>query len=485
MADEIKQQVVRGLFWNSLEKFLLQGVSFVIGITLARLLSPSDFGLIGMLIVVIAVSNAFVDGGLANALIQKHNCTKDDFSTVFTVNLLVSVVVAAILYVAAPFIAAFYHEPILTPLTRVQGLCIFLAALNIVHRAQLTIKVDFKSLAKINVSCIIAGGIAGISMAYMGLGVWALVGQSLASTICGMVLFPVFSRWKPSVKFSRQSFRTLFGFGSKLLVTSVYSVIFTNIATLFIGRTYNSKELGFYTKSNNPPSTISNIIYGILGSVSFPVMSEIKEDKERMLELYKKALYSTAMLTFPLMMLLAVLSKSFIVVFLTEKWLPCLVMMQLYCVARMFTPLSALNISVLNASGRSDLFMWMDLSKAPLTLGALAITIPISVEAIVWGDMIVTVICFFINAYLPGRLYGYGALKQLKDWRYIILSVILMCALVHVYCQLVPNMWLQFFGGGIIGILSYALFCHIFKVIDLKSIYEKLKDGKLSLSQIE
>lgn len=475
MADQVKKQLVSGLLWNALEKFLLHGVTFFIGIVLARLLSPSDFGLIGMLSVFLQIINAFVNSGLNSALVQKHDCSSLDYSTVFTVNLVIAITGAVILYFAAPSIANFYHEPLLTPITRVLGINVILSALNIVHRSQLTIKVDFKSLAKINVINTIVGGTVGIVMAYTGFGVWSLVGQSMASTLSGMVLLPIYSKWKPSIRFSKQSFKQLFGYGSKLLVTSIYSVIINNISTLFIGRTYSSKDLGFYTKANQTPNTISNFIYGILGTVTFPVMSEIKEDKERMLRLYKKALYTTAMLVFPMMMLFCVLSKSFIVIALTEKWLPCLTMMQLYCFARMFTPLSALNISVLNASGRSDLFMWMDLSKAPLILGALAITIPISVEAIVWGSTVVTIICFFINSYLPGRLYGYGAFKQLYDWRYIILSVVLMYAIVYGYSLLVTNMWLQFLGGGVIGVLSYASFCHFFKVIDYRSLYQMIK----------
>lgn len=476
MGDSVRSQLVHGMFWNALEKFFLQGVTFFIGIVLARQLSPSDFGLIGMLTVFLAVISAFVDSGLNSALVQKHDCTAVDYSTVFTVNLVISIVGAAILFFSAPYIAAFYHEPILVPITRVIGINVVLGALNVVHRSQLTIRVDFKSLAQINVMTTVMGGIVGIVMAYTDFGVWALVGQSLTSTVTGLILFPVYSRWRPSIRFSMVSFRQLFGYGSKLLVTSIYSVLINNISTLFIGRTYTSKDLGFYTKANQTPNTISTFVYGILGSVSFPVMSGIKEDKERMLRLYKKALFTTALFVFPLMMLFCILSKSFIVIALTDKWLPCLTMMQLYCFARIFTPLSALNISVLKASGRSDLFMWMDLSKAPLILGALAITIPISVEAIVWGNTIVTVICFFINAYLPGRLYGYGAFAQLKDWQFIILSVVLMCVIVYIYTLIVSNMWLQFLGGGVIGVLSYAFFCHIFKVIDYKSLYIMVKN---------
>ena len=484
MADQIKKQLVSGLLWNALEKFLLQGVTFFIGIILARLLSPSDFGLIGMLSVFLYIINAFVNSGLNSALVQKHNCSSLDYSTVFTVNLVIAITGAVILFFAAPSIANFYHEPLLTPITRVLGINVILSALNIVHRSQLTIKVDFKSLAKINVINTIVGGTVGIVMAYTGFGVWSLVGQSMASTLSGMILLPIYSKWKPSIRFSKQSFHQLFGYGSKLLVTSIYSVIINNISTLFIGRTYSSKDLGFYTKANQTPNTVSNFIYGILGTVTFPVMSEIKEDKERMLRLYKKALYTTAMLVFPMMMLFCVLSKSFIVVALTEKWLPCLTMMQLYCFARMFTPLSALNISVLNASGRSDLFMWMDLSKAPLILGALAITIPISVEAIVWGSTVVTIICFFINSYLPGRLYGYGAFKQLYDWRYIILSVVIMTACVWLLVHYLKNYWLQLILGSITGSIVYLVCCLLFGVIKKEMLQELVVKIKQKLIKI-
>lgn len=476
MADNVRSQIVHGVFWNALEKFSLQGVTFLISVVLARLLSPSDFGLIGMLGVFMAVTGAFVSSGLGSALVQKHNCTSIDYSTVFTVNVVVSCMACTILFFAAPYIADFYHEPILVPITRVLGINVVLGALNMVHRSQLTIRVNFKSLAKINVISTIISGAIGIAMAYSGFGVWSLVGQYLAGTICGIVLYPVYSKWKPSICFSMDSFRQLFGFGSKLLVAGIYSVVINNISTLFIGRTYTSADLGFYTKANQTPSTISSFIYGVLGSVTFPVLSEVKEDKDRMLRLYKQALFTTAMFVFPLMMLFCMLSKPFIVIVFTEKWLPCLLMMQLYCFARMFTPLSALNISILNASGRSDLFMWMDLSKAPLILGVLAITIPISIEAIVWGNTIVTVLCFFINSYLPGRLFGYGALVQLWDWRYIILSVLLMCGIVYLFCLMVENDWLQLLGGGAIGLLSYAVFCHIFKVIDYKSLYQMIKN---------
>lgn len=476
MGKSVRSQLLHGVLWNAIERFMLQGMTFVISVVLARLLMPSDFGLLGMLSVFLAILSSFVDGGFFNALVQKHSCSRIDFSTVFSINMLTSLALVVVLFFAAPHISEFFHEPILKPVTRVVSLSLILDAFVIVHRARLTIHVDFKSLAKVNVMTTLISGIVGISMAYLGYGVWSLVGQTLSRSFSSMLIFPLFTRWKPSIRFSSKSFKTLFGFGSKLLVTNIYSVVINNISTLFIGKNYSSKDLGYFTKANATPSTLSNIIYGVVGTVSFPVMSKVKDDKQHMLDIYKKTLFSTALLVFPLMSLCAVLSKSFILIFLTEKWLPCLTMMQLYCIARMFTPLSILNVNVLNASGRSDLFMWMDLSKAPLTLLILAITIPISVEAIVWGATIETVICFFINAYLPGRLFGYNAFHQLKDWRYIILSALLMSCIVVLYILLVDNIWLQFFGGGILGIGTYAFFCYLFGIIDYRSLYQKLKN---------
>lgn len=264
MVDNVRSQVAHGLFWNAVEKILLQGVTFLISVILARLLMPSDFGLIGMLGVFMSVTTVFVQSGLGGALVQKHHCTQLDYSTVFTVNMVVSTCACVILFFSAPYIAAFYHEPLLVPITRVLGLNVVLGALNIVHRTQLTIRMDFKSQAQISIASSIVGGVVGIGMAYIGYGVWSLVGQYLAGTVCGMIMCPIYSKWKPSICFSMDSFRQLFGFGSKLLVAGIYSVVINNISTLFIGRTYTSADLGFYTKANQTPSTISSFIYGVL-----------------------------------------------------------------------------------------------------------------------------------------------------------------------------------------------------------------------------
>ena len=480
MADSVKKQLTHGVLWNFIEKILMEGAQFVIGIILARLLLPSDFGLIGMLAIFIAISNVFIDGGFAKALIQKKECTDIDYSTAFVSNIVVALIIYVILFISAPWIAVFYKEPILTDLTRVLALNFVLGSFNIVQRARLMSNVDFKSLAKIRVASVIVGGIVGVVMAYTGLGVWALVGQTISATLLQIFVFPFFSKWKPSLRFSKDSFRRLFGFGSKLMITGAYSVIINNISTICIGRAYCSSQLGFYTRASQFSQLISFTVNDVLGTVTFPVLSHLQDDKEHMVSVYRKTLFLTALVIFPIMILCALLAKPIILILLTEKWLPCVVLMQWLFLARMFTPLSSVNMNILNAVGRSDLFMKLDFSKAPLIILTLVITIPISVEAICIGSFVNSFICFFINAYLPGRMFGYGAWQQIKDWKYIFLSLLIMTILVYTFIYFVDNSWLQLFVGSSIGIIAYIVCCYFFGVINdemLQMIKLRKKNG--------
>ena len=478
MSQSVRSQLTHGVLWNFLEKVLMEVAQFVIGIILARLLLPSDFGLIGMIAIFISLSNVFIEGGLTKALIQKKDCQNIDYSTAFVSNVIISLVIYALLFFSAPWIAVFYHEPLLVDLTRVLGLNFVIGSFIIVQRARLMSKVDFKSLAQMRVISIILGGIVGVSMAYSGFGVWALVGQTICATTVQIILFPFYSKWHPSVSFSKQSFCSLFGFGSKLMITGVYSVLINNISTLFIGRTYRSNQLGFYTRASQFSSLISFTITDVLGTVTFPVLSNIQEDRTHLVAVYKKSLFFTALFVFPLMILCTLLARPIILLLLTEKWLPCVVMMQWLFLARMFTPLSSINMNILNAVGRSDLFMKLDFAKAPLIILILVFTIPISVEAICIGAFIDSFLCFFINAFLPGRMFGYGAWQQIKDWKYIIISMLIMTGIVMATIHFLSNIWLQLLIGGSVGIGSYLACCIIFGVIK-KDILDMIKFKKV------
>lgn len=466
----IKNKLLSGIIWNAIEKVLVKGTAFAIGIVLARLLSPSDFGLIGMLSVFIAISTIFIESGFAKALIQNQHCKDEDYSTAFWTNVIISIVIYFILYFSSSFIARFYDEPQLILITRIFAINFILGSFNIVQRAKLMAEVNFKALAKINFIGTLTGGIIGILFAWLGYGVWSLVGQTISSTLAMMCVFPFFSKWKPSFCFSTTSFKWLYNFGSKLLVTGVISVIINNIATIAIGKYYKSKELGFYTRASQFSELVSGLIYEVLGTVSFPVMSSIHEDRDRLVALYRKILFATALTTFPIMILMSLLAKPLIVVLLTEKWLPCVFMLQILCLARMFTPLSALNMNIINAVGRSDLYMKLDMSKIPLSILVLVITIPMGTEAIVIGNLVSTFICFFINGYLPGKMFGYGPLKQLKEWKYIIVSLINMTVVVCIIEYFISNSLLQLIIGGILGLIIYIVSCMLLYKINFKQM---------------
>ena len=466
----IKQKTMKGILWNAIEKFLVKGTSFAISIVLARILAPSDYGLIGMLAIFIALSNVFIESGFVKALIQKQDCTDTDYSTAFYSNFGMAVLIYIVLFFAAPYVAIFYNEPLLCDVLRILAINFVLGSFNIVQRAKLIARMDFKSLAKINFVGTLIGGLGGLVLAYSGFGVWALIGQTIMATFVMLFMFPYYSQWKPKFVFSTASFNTLFGFGSKLLISGTVATVVNNIATIAIGKVYKSSQLGYYAKASNFADLIAWTVNDILGTVTFPVLSELQNDKERMISVYRKSLFFSAMIIFPVMILIALLAKPMIIALLTEKWIPAVILLQIMCFAKMFTPLSAINLNLLNAIGRSDLFMKVDLSKIPLILIVLAITIPISVEAMVWGSLFNTFVCFFINTFYPGKLFGYGAWQQIKDWKYIFLSLLIMAVVVILYLQCIANVWIQFIGGGIIGCLAYITCCFKFKVIDWATI---------------
>ncbi|MDR2408560.1 MAG: lipopolysaccharide biosynthesis protein, partial [Bacteroidales bacterium] len=424
--SELKQKTIRGLYWNLTEKILVKGSSFIISIFLARILSPNDYGLIGMLIIFIALSQVFIESGFVKALIQKQNRTNIDYSTVFYFNLVIAILIYTLLFFTAPLIASFYKEPQLILILRILALNIIIGALNIVQRAQLTVNMDFKSMAKVNFMGTLTGGITGILMAYSGFGVWALVGQTLVAGFVTWIMFSFFTRWKPLLVFSYQSFKGLFSFGSKLLLSGIYATILNHANTIVIGKFYKTNQLGYYTRATQFAEIIAYTLYDVIGGVTFPMLSSIQEQREKMISIYARSLSMTAFFIFPVMTLFAVLAKPFVLITLTEKWLPCVVLLQILCFARAFTPLSAINLNILNAIGRSDLFLKADLMKLPILVIAMIITIPISIKAIVIGTLVYTFISFFINAYYPGKLFGYGAVAQIKDsYKFVISSGIM------------------------------------------------------------
>lgn len=468
--SSLKTSAIRGMSWSALDKFGSYSSQLIINIILARLLIPEDFGLVAMLSVFRAISQSFIDSGMSSGLIQKTDRTEIDYSTVFVFNLLVSIFAYGLLYFSAPYIADFYHEPRLIPLTRALMLSIVFYALVAVQTVKLVISLDFKTLTIINLTKIITGGTAGIIAAYNGYKAWSLVWQSLTSAIVGIILFRFVVQWKPSVKFSKKSFKNLFGFGSKILCAGIVSQIFNNLYSIFIGKFYSAKVLAYYSKANSYTNTASGIITSILQQVSYPILASLRNNKEHMLSVYRRLIRMTAYFVLPTMAIIATLSKPLVLIILTEKWLPIVPYLRWLCLARVVTPVSSLNMNILNANGRSDLYLKLDLSKIPLSIITMIITIPLGVDAVVIGGVITSLLCFFINAWLPGKLYGYGPLAQIKDIFPMIMITTLTALSTYNLINLINSNLLQIIIGSIISIITYYILSYVIRIEELKEV---------------
>lgn len=466
----LKSQATKGMLWSALEKFSVQGIQFILGIILARLLMPSDYGLIGMLAIFIAISQWFIDSGFSTALIQKKNRTNIDFSTVFYFNIAVSVILYLLLFFASPLISRFYAQPQLTLLTQVLSLNIIISAFSIIQNTKLTIDLDFKSIAISNFSAVIFSGIIGIYMAYNGFGVWALVGQNISRAIVLAIILWILSKWKPELLFSYSSFRQLFRFGSRLLGAGMIATVLRNIYNITIGKFFNSAELGYFSRAKDFTDLTSETVTSILSKVTFPVLAELQDDKERLVSAYKKLVRMTAFVIFPVMGLLAAIADPFIRVLLTEKWIAVVPLLQLLCIARVLTPISTLNMNILNVIGRSDLFLKLDIIKIPVILGSLFLAIPYGVKAVVIGHVISSIISFLINTYYPSKFYDYGAWSQIKDTRYVLIATALMISTVFAVFLIIDNDILKLVLSIPIAGLVYFLFAHSFKMEEMKEI---------------
>ena len=468
--SSLKSQATKGMLWNAAEKFAVQGGQLFIGIILARILVPDDFGLIGMLTIFIAISQVFVESGMGSGLVQKKERIDSDFSTVFVFNFVISLLIYLILFFFAPLIAKFYNMPQLVILTRVLTINIIINSLAVVQRTRLTINLDFKTIAKVNVVSVFVGGILGVLFAYWGYGVWSLVIQNLSGAIASVIMFWFLSHWRPSFLFSKKSFNELFGFGYKLLLSGLYAQIINNLYNLIIGKVFSAAELGYYTRARSFAELTAGTVTSVLHQVSFPILASLRDDKDRMTVIFSKMIRMTSFFIFPSMTILAILAKPFVIIVLTEKWLPVVPFLQMLCFARVFYSMSVINMNILNAIGRSDLFLKVDLLKFPLYVISLIITIPLGLNAIVIGQMFVSFFAFLMNSYLSGRLFGYGSIAQLKDMMPVFVASIIAAFVVWFFCIMIESMLLKLILGIIIGGTVYLLASYFLKINELKEI---------------
>lgn len=476
--QSLKQKTTSALFWSSVERFSNQGISFFFSILLARMLDPSDFGIIAMITIFFAVAQSFVDSGFSNALVRKTDRIEEDLSTCFYFNIAVGLVAYIVLFFIAPFVATFYNQPILSPIIRITGLGVVLNSLCVVQQALFTIRIDFKSQAKVTLSATIISGIVGVVLAYLEYGVWALVWQGVVMSLVRMGILWLMSKWRPKTGFSKDSFHYLFGYGSKLLASGLLDTIYNNIYPIVIGKFYSSAQLGNYSRALSFAQLPSSNITSILQRVTFPVLSTIQDDMPRLQTDYRRLLKLSAFIVFPLMMGLAAVAFPMIRIILTPKWEGCSLYLQIICFALMLYPIHAINLNLLQVKGRSDLFLRLEIIKKIVGVCIMCITIPLGITAMCIGMVASSLIALFINTFYTGKLIDIGYLKQMCDLLPIFINSLLMGGVVFITIQFIMNDVFKLMVGGIIGGLYYLLSSYIFtrdEVVELKILLNGLK----------
>ena len=401
--------------WSAVENVTRLGVTFVVSIILARLLSPEEYGLIGILTIFIALFNAIVDSGFTNALIRKQDATDTDYSTVFYTNLVLSVVLAATLFCCAKPIAIFFERPELVALTKVMSSVVVINALAIVQRARTIKAIDFKTQTKITFISSIGSGAIGIAMAYMGYGVWALVGQQISNQLLSTILFWIYNRWMPKLIFSWSSFKEMWAFGSKLLASSLLDTVWREIYQVVIGKYYSPATLGLFTRAKQFADLCSSNLTSVVQRVSYPVLSSIQDDGERLKLAYKRVIKTTMLPTFVLMLGMAVCAESMIQVLIGDQWISCVPMLQIICISSMLYPLHALNLNMLQVQGRSDLFLKLEIIKKVIAIGPLLLGIFVDIYLMLAGSLLTSLISYYLNAYYSGPFLNYSIKEQVKD----------------------------------------------------------------------
>lgn len=410
-----KKKVISSLIWKFLERGGVQGVQFVLSIVLARLVSPSDYGMVAILLVFIQIANVFIQSGFNTALIQKKDADELDFSSVFYLSLVVAFLLYFFLFFVSPFIAEYYSQPSLTPLLRVISISLFFGAINSVQSAYVSKTMQFKRFFFSSMGAVLGSGILGILLAFNGYGVWALVFQQLSNIIitCFILWFTV--KWRPSLMFSIKRVKSLFSFGWKLLCSALLDTVFRNIYNLIIGRVYSSEQLGVFNRGQQFPQVIATNLDGAIQSVMLPTLSANNDKVDEVKKITRRSISMSAYILMPCMFGLAAIAKPLVEILLTEKWLPCVPFLQLACISYALYPIHTVNLTGINALGRSDIFLKLEILKKILTVINLVITIPLGISAMAIGQVIQGVISTFINAYPNKKLMNYSYLEQIKD----------------------------------------------------------------------
>ena len=415
MQGSLKGKTIHGVIWSLIDNVSSSGVIFFVGIILARLLTPEEYGVMAMVSIFIAISNSIIDSGFSSALIRKVKVKPIEYNTVFYFNLLISLLLYICLFFISPFIALFFREPILCEVMRVIGLILIINALSIIPYTIFVREINFKTQTIISLIASVGSGVIGVWMAFSGQGVWSLVGQQLGRQCLNTLFLWFFCHWKPTVSFSMTAFKEMFGFGSKLLLSGLLDTIYKDIYYIVIGRCFSSSILGQYTRAKQFSMVFSTNLTTVVQRVSFPVLSSIQDDSIRLREAYRKVIKSTMLVSFACMLGLAAIAKPLLILLISDKWLPAVYFLQIVCFSNMLYPLHAINLNILKVKGRSDVFLKLEVIKKVLAIFPILVGVYLGIEMMLWGSVIISAISYFLNAYYSASLINYSVYEQLKD----------------------------------------------------------------------
>ena len=475
MAESLKDKTVKGIGWSALDNAARYGMQFVIGIVLARLLSPDDYGLLGLVGIFTMVCTALVNGGFTTALIRKKNATDNDYNTVFICNLGMSLMLYVVVFLCAPLIANFFERQELIALVRVSSLGLIIGALGLVQRTRLTKRIDFKTQTKITLVSTVVSGIVGIGMAIAGFGVWALVAQQLTTQALSTILLYIYNRWLPRFRFSTESFHELFGFGWKMMVSALIDSIWKELYQVIVGKFYSPATLGQYTRARHYAKLFSSNLTTVVERVTYPVLSSIQDDKERMVSAYRRIIRTSMFITTVALFSLGAVSEPLIYCMIGPKWHDAATYLPLICITFSLYPLHAINLNMLQVQGRSDLFLGLEVVKKVIVLAPLFVGAFVGIMPMLWVNMLIGIIAYFLNSYYSGRLLGYSTWMQLRDIAPSYALAIAIALSVWFLKYLPLSYWIILPLQLVVGTAMFFTLCKLFKMKEYKEIMGILK----------
>lgn len=487
MAEQnLKERTIKGVGWSAADSFLGQGVTFIVGIVLARLLSPSEYGLIGICTIFTSVLFSIVDSGFSTALIRRKDVAEDDYNTMFITNMLMSVLLFLCLYLLAPLIATFFERPELIGVLRVMGLILILQALSITQVTILTKRIDFKTKTKASLFSAILSGVIGITMAYCGFGVWALVGQQISKQTLYTAALWILNKWWPNLSFSKDSFCYMWGFGWKMMLSGILNSIWNQLYQVVVGKWYSPSTLGQYSRASEYAHIFSSNFTIIIQRVTYPALSEIQDNKERMVSAYRRVIKLTMFVTSCCLIPLGAISEPLIYCLIGEKWHLAATFLPFICISTSLYPLHAINLNMLQVQGRSDIFLYLEIAKKIIGIIPLCLGIFVSIYWMLISSILTGVIAFFLNSYYTGRELNYSSWMQLRDIFPSYSVAIAMSVSIYFLKYLPFNTWTILTLQLCTGIIIFFIVCNVWNLeeyneikIMVKNIFNKTRKGLL------